>query len=129
MFKKFILRSCLFLSIIYIFSGCVYLVVGGIGALGGYVVSPDTVEGVTTHDLETVWESTIDVVGIMGVIEEQSKEGGILICKINGSRVTVTLTSINKNNVKVTVKARKAFMPKISVAQDVFVKVMSNINE
>ncbi len=30
--------------------GCIYLVVGGIGALGGYVVSPDTVEGVSENE-------------------------------------------------------------------------------
>ena len=41
--KKLLL--VLFLSFTLCTSGCVYLVVGGIGALGGYVVSPDTVEG------------------------------------------------------------------------------------
>ena len=129
MFKKFIIRQLALLSVVFLFSGCVYLIIGGMGALGGYVVSPDTVEGVTNHDMSTVWSATVDVVGIMGIIEDQSKESGILIAKVNGSKVTITLTTINQKNVKINVKARKAFFPKISAAQDVFVKVMSSMNE
>jgi hypothetical protein len=110
-------------------SSCVYLIVGGVGALGGYIVSPDTVEGITNNDLNSVWASVISVTGIMGIVEEQSKEAGILIGRINGCKVTITLTTINQKNVKVSVKARKAFFPKINVAQDVFVKVMTNVEE
>lgn len=110
-------------------NGCVYLVVGGVGALGGYIVSPDTVEGVSNNTIDDVWRSTLDVMGIMGIIEEQSKEAGILIGKVNGCKVTVTITTINQKNVKVSVKARKAFFPKINVAQDVFVKIMTNVEE
>ena len=110
-------------------SGCVYLIVGGMGALGGYVVSPDTVEGITNNDMDSVYDSTVDIISIMGVIQEQTKEGGILIGKVNGCKVTITISSINKNNVKLSVKARKAFFPKISVAQDIFVKIMTHVNE
>ena len=129
MFRKFLVRQFALLSVVYLCSGCVYLIVGGIGALGGYVVSPDTVEGVTNHDLDAVWDNAVDVIGIMGTIEEQSKAGGILIAHVNGCKVTVTISTINKNNVKVNVKARKTFFPKITVAQDVFVKIMSTLNE
>ena len=129
MFKNFFIRQLALLSFVFIFSGCVYLIVGGIGALGGYVVSPDTVEGITNHDLNTAWDSAVDVIGIMGTIEEQSKSGGVLIAHVNGSKVTVTISTINQNNVKVNVKARKTFFPKITVAQDVFVKIMSSLSE
>ena len=118
-----------FLSLIFLFSfsGCVYLIIGGIGALGGYVVSPDTVEGTTDRDMDSVWEAAHDVIGIMGTIEEEHKEGGIIIGLVSNARVTLTLTNPTTSLVKVTVKARKAFIPKISVAQDVYVKVMSQL--
>ena len=38
--------------------GCVYLVVGSVGAIGGYVVSPDTVEGTVERDFQEVWDSS-----------------------------------------------------------------------
>ena len=110
-------------------SGCVYLVVGGIGALGGYVISPDTVEGMTKSDMDSVFDTAHDVLAIMGTINEEHKEGGILIARVNGVKVTVTLSNPTPEMVKVNVKARKAFFPKISVAQDVFVKIMSQLSE
>jgi len=114
-------------TMLFSLNGCVYLIVGGIGALGGYVVSPDTVEGTTGHEMDGVWEAAHDVISIMGTIEEEHKEGGIIIARVNNVKVTLTLTTPTPSLVKVTVKARKAFIPKISVAQDVYVKIMSQL--
>jgi len=105
------------------------LVVGGIGAVGGYIVSPDTVEGTTHNDTVTIWDAAIEVVSIMGLIEEKSEAGGVILAKISGAKVTITLTPVNQTTTKVTVKARKAYLPRISLAQDVFVKIMSRFNE
>ncbi len=126
--QKFLL-TCLCLSLAFTASGCVYLVIGSFGALGGYVVSPDTVEGITSNDKESLWDASINVVSIMGLIEEKQSSAGIIIAKINGAKVTITIMPLNQSNVRLTVKARKAFLPKISIAQDVFVKVMSQVNE
>ena len=110
-------------------AGCVYLVVGGVGALGGYIVSPDTVEGITESNQAQVWDVTKEVVSVMGTVSEELEESGILIGKVSGAKVTVTISPINKSSVKLTIKARKAFLPKINVAQDVFVKIMSRLSQ
>ncbi len=104
-------------------NGCIYLVVGGVGALGGYVVSPDTVEGVLSGDFMEVWDIVLDVVAVMGIIEEQNEAEGIIIAKIQGTKVTITLFNVSSSMVQVSVKARKAFLPRIRVAQDVYVKI------
>ncbi|MCK5082966.1 MAG: hypothetical protein KAR31_08690 [Candidatus Omnitrophica bacterium] len=119
-----ILAPLLFLS-----SGCIYLVVGGIGAVGGYIVSPDTVEGITENDTETVWDSAIEVLSIMGLIEEENEAGGMILASVGRAKITVTIISLSPTTAKVTVKARKAYLPRISLAQDVFVKIMSRVNE
>jgi len=126
--KKF-LNTLLMIPVMFNLSGCVYLVVGGIGALGGYVVSPDTIEGITENDSLTVWDSSIEVISIMGLIQEQQEEIGLIVAKINRAEVTITITAINETTTKVSVKARKAYMPRISMAQEVYVKVMSYLNE
>jgi hypothetical protein len=110
-------------------SGCVYLVVGGIGALGGYVVSPDTVEGVTSQDQTEVWDTASEIISIMGVIQEEQEAGGYIIGRVNGAKVTVTVVPIGTSSSKMRVKARKAFFPKISVAQDVYIKIMESLEE
>ena len=126
--KNIIVRILMF-PIMMSLSGCIYLVVGSIGAVGGYVVSPDTVEGISEHDQSSIWSEAVDVISIMGVITEKLEAGGLIVAKIQGARVTVTITSLSSSATKVTVKARKAFMPKITIAQDVYVKIMNKLNE
>src|SRR5574339_432771 len=82
-----IVKCLVCIPILFNLSGCVYLVVGGIGALGGYIVSPDTVEGITENDAMTVWDSAVEVVSIMGLIQEQQEEGGIIQAKMNKANV------------------------------------------
>ena len=54
--------------------------------------------------------------------------GGVIVAKISGSTVTINISSLNETTVKVSVKARKFYMPRINLAQDIFVKIMSNVN-
>jgi len=115
--------------IMFSLSGCVYLIVGGVGVLGGYIVSPDTVEGITENDADVVFDAASEIIGVMGLIQEQSQETGTILASVSGAEVTVVITPLSDSAVKLSVKARKRFFPKISVAQDVFVKVMSHLNE
>ena len=110
-------------------SGCVYLVIGGLGALGGYVVSPDTVEGYTSLSEEDLWDEAVNVISIMGVISEKKEDSGIILAKVQGAKVTATIQPVGTASVKITIKARKAFFPKIRIAQDIYIKIMSNLQE
>jgi len=106
------------------FCGCIPLIVGTVAGVGGYCISPDTVEGIIPgHDQEMAWDAAVEVISIMGVIKERNDAGGVLIAHVQGSKVTVTVVSLSQTAVKLTVKARKAFFPKIRVAQDVYIKI------
>jgi len=126
---KTIFLHILILPVLLSLSGCIYLVVGGLGAVGGYVVSPDTVEGVTENEREIVWDAAVEITSIMGTIKEQQEDSGIIIAKVGGAKVTISVIALSQSAVKLRVKSRKAFFPKISTAQDVFVKIMSQVNE
>lgn len=124
------IHTAFFVPLLSVFlSGCIYLVVGGVGALGGYIVSPDTVEGVADAELSTVWGTARDVVSIMGIVESETKSGGLINARIHGAQVTVLVTPSGSSTVKVSVKARKHYLPKISLAQDIFVKIMSRLKK
>jgi len=110
-------------------SGCVYLIVGGVGALGGYVISPDTVEGITNNDSMTVWDAANEVIAIMGVVQESHEVRGILEAKVHGVSVSITVSAMGTSSSKLTVRARKYRLPRIATAQDIFVKIMSYLNE
>ncbi len=115
------------LPVLISLSGCVYLVVGSIGALGGYVVSPDTVEGSTLHDGQTVWEQSLEVLEIMGTIREKSEDSQIVLADVNGTRVTVSVIPMGPNQTTLRVKSRKMMFPKISISQNVYVKIMGGL--
>lgn len=130
--KRFKSRRVFFPAVLLFFniifsSGCVYLIIGGLGAVGGYVVSPDTVEGVLGYGDNEIWDSAIEVIGLMGSMEERSDQTGSLIARINGSRVTINIISFSQNSTMLRVKARRSFFPRISVAQDVFIKIVKSL--
>ncbi len=106
-------------------SGCFYLVIGGVGALGGYAISPDTVEGMVGGDTsQDVWQAAVDVISIMGIIQEKNEISGVLIAQVQGVHITVTIVESPADNVKLRVKARKGMMPKIKLAQDIYTKIV-----
>ncbi len=107
-------------------SGCIYLAVGAAGVVGGYVVSPDTVEGSVAHSFEDTWNAAKEITGIMGKIVEENSSQGVLLADINAARVTVTLVSVNGTTTKISIKARKSFMPKVDLAQDVYIKIVNS---
>ena len=123
--KKFVVLAFFCVSAVAM-SGCVYLIVGSIGALGGYVVSPDTVEGTTNHTFAQVWDAASDIIPIMGRPLQESQKEGRMKAIINNSKVTVTIMQYTPDMVKLSVKARKSFFPNITTAQDVYIKIMSN---
>ena len=110
-------------------SGCIYLAVGAVGVVGGYVVSPDTVEGQATKSLQEAYDAAKQITGIMGQIAQESPNNSELIAMISGTKVTVTLIAINVSTTKISVKARKAFMPKIDIAQDVYTKIINSMEK
>ena len=123
-------KSLLGISLLAVcLNGCVYLAIGGVGALGGYIVSPDTVEGLAESGTGQVWDTAVEVVSIMGLVESKNEAGGVIKARISGASVTVMVLEMSSSSVKLSVKARKHYLPKISLAQDVFVKIMSRVNE
>lgn len=108
--------------------GCVMLAVGAAGVVGGYVISPDTVEGSVPRSLDETWEAAKEITGIMGRIVEENASQGVMVAEISAARVTITFTSINATTTKLNVKARKAFMPKIDLAQDVYIKIVNSFD-
>ena len=126
--KKTVLTFCLVFLFVVPLTGCVYFVVGSVGALGGYVVSPDTVEGTLVNkNFNEVWKATVDVVSVMGVIQEQEQFSGIILADVQGTKITINISSTGQTLTNLSVKARKAFLPKIKVAQDIYIKVEKSL--
>ena len=108
-------------------SGCVILVASGVGALGGYAISSDTVQGTIERDYQDVWDAAISVVNIMGKINKQGEKLGQIEAIVNNARVTVSVAQFTPTVVRLTVRARRSFFPSISTAQDVYIKIVTHL--
>jgi hypothetical protein len=125
-----VLFPLLFVSLLAVStSGCVFLAVGAAGVVGGYAVSPDTVQGQVSRSLDETWDASKEIVGIMGQIVQENQQGNQLVSMISGTKVTVTFSAINVSTTKLSVKARKSFVPKVDVAQDVYAKIVNSMQQ
>ena len=123
---SFTFLQVIFLSCFCIFSsGCWFLVIGGAGAVGGYAVTRDTFEGVSSKGQEELLTAAHKVLTIMGTITEERLKDGEIKARVNGNRVTVQVIQINLTTSKLRVKARNALFPRIGVAQEVYTKIMN----
>lgn len=111
---------CLFLT-----SGCVPLIVGGaVGALGGYAISRDTIQGETDIEYERLWDATISIAQIRGTITSEDHRQGYLTAEMGSSKVWIRLIRLTKATTCLKVSARKHHFPNLSLAQNLFVKIM-----
>ena len=126
-------KNIFFLSLLMgttiFFNGCVYLVIGSVGALGGYAISSDTVQGTVEKDIHEVWDAAESVSNIMGRITKQNEDSGRLEILVNNCRVSIGILQFTPKMVKLTVKARRSFFPNIETAQDVYVKIVSYLSK
>ena len=111
-------------------TGCAAIfLAAGAGAVGGYAVSRDTFEGVTSKGQDEIWEAAHRVVAIMGTIEEDNRRSGAIVGRVNGATVTVTLVPVNLTTTKLRIKARKGIFPRIGTAQEVYGKIINQLEE
>jgi len=108
-------------------SGCVPLIIGGIGVLGGYAISRDTVAAEISKDEADIWQAAKDVVSKMGVIKKIDNEIKVLEANIYSSSVVVRIDKLTEETNRLRVKARKFLLPNIGLAQKVFVKIMQKL--
>jgi hypothetical protein len=110
-------------------SGCVFLLIGGAGAVGGYALTRDTFEGVSSKSQEELMASAHKVLSIMGMITDERTKEGIIFGTVNGTHVTVEVIQINLTTSKLRVKSRQMIFPRIGVAQEVYTKIMNQLEQ
>lgn len=110
--------------------GCAPLIIGtvaAVGAVGGYAVSKDTVQGETDRGYSSLWQSAVEVAKIRGTIVNDNPTTGYIELKADSSRVWIRLVRLTRATTRLRVSARKFRLPNLSLAQDIFVKIMEDV--
>lgn len=106
-------------------SGCAPLIIGGaLGAVGGYAVSKDTVQGETDTDYERLWNASITVARIRGTVKSEDYARGYLNFEADSSKVWIKLIRLTKATTRLRISARKYHLPNLSLAQDLYIKII-----
>ena len=110
-------------------SGCIYLGVGAIGAVGGYMVSPDTIEGILHADFEQVWESAHkELARQQAQIVREDHTGGYVSANIGRADVMIQISpSESAKDWKLAVTARKNMFPKVKLAQNIYTNIHESL--
>lgn len=123
---KRVVALCLAVPCVLSFlSGCAPLIVAGaVGAVGGYAVSKDTIQGETDKDFDRLWNSALTVARYRGTIKREESFKGYLEVEAESSKVYIRVIRLTRATTRLRVSARKYHFPNLSLAQDIFVKIM-----
>ena len=120
----------LFIAVLFslVLSGCAAVLVGA-GAAGGYAIGPDYVQGETDKDFSGIYNSALDVAGIMGVIQSKynSPSVGKIRAKVENSSLEISVERLTRHTVRLKVKSRKNLMPNIALAQKVYNNILQRV--
>jgi len=110
-------------------SGCWFLIIGGAGAVGGYAITQDTFEGISSKGQEELVAAAQKVLSVMGTITDNRPKDGEIVAEVYGSHVVVDVIQINLTTSKLRVKARKDLLPSRTIAQQVYTKIMNQLEQ
>lgn len=105
--------------------GCAPLIIGAAaGGLGAYAISKDTIQGETDKSYDTLWNAALTVSRIRGTIKQEDSMRGYIALETEASRVWIRLIRLTHATTRLRVSARKYHLPNMTLAQDIFTKIM-----
>ena len=117
----------LVVSMLFSYTGCAPVLIG-VGAVSGYMLSNDAATGEVTGSYSTLWNACIDRLEAEGVtIMESIESDGLIRGERAKEHIVVKIESLNSNVQRLKVAARKYLIPKPYVAQDIFVKIVKDL--
>jgi len=106
--------------------GCAAVLIGT-GAVAGYSLSKDSIEGFDDHSFDAVWNQAITTMRQRGKVTSQDKGNGKFEGEVNGVTIKGQITRVTPKTVKIKISGRKALLPKVDVAQDIFLSITETL--
>jgi len=108
-------------------SGCIFLLAAGAGAVGGYAITRDTIQGEYDARQDDAYRAAVEVCGMLGTVTAKSPSLGRVEATVNEAQVVVTITRLTQEAIRIKVKARRGIFPRLGIAERVFVKTVSQL--
>jgi hypothetical protein len=109
-------------------AGCAPLILGAaVGAVGGYAVSRDTIQGESDKPYEEIWDSVRTVARIRGAIVQMDAKAGYIRMNVDSSRVDINVERMDTQTTRIKLTARRYGFPNLPLAQDLYVKILEGL--
>ena len=110
--------------------GCAALFIGAAaGGVGMYAASNDAIQGETDIAYETVWNAAARVAKIRGTISKEDSSAGVIELEAESSKIWIRVIRLTAATTRVRVAARKYKLPNVTLAQDMFVKIIDQAKQ
>jgi hypothetical protein len=110
-----------------VLSGCVAVVAGTLGVIGGYAISKDTIQGEYDANYSNAWKSSLEVCSTLGIVTSKDSSKGTIEAQIERAKVKVEISQLTPESIRLKVKARKGVFPRLGTAEKVFVKIVQQL--
>lgn len=124
---KNLLQGFAVLLVLFQLAGCFWLIVGTAGAVGGYAVTRDTIQGEYDVGYSDAWKSAVEVCGLLGIVNTKDSSLGTIQATVDRVKVKVEVTQLTPEATRLKVKARKGIFPRLGTAEKVFVKIVQQL--
>ena len=124
--KNVFLLPVLFAALLSL-SGCIFIIAGTVGAVGGYAVTRDTIQGEYDARFDDAWKSSLETCNTLGYITTKDKTRGTIDATVERAKVRVEITQLTQEAIRVKVKARKGLFPRMGTAEKVFVSIAQKL--
>jgi hypothetical protein len=108
-------------------NGCIFLIASGVGAVGGYAITRDTIQGEYDARYSDAWKSAIHICDMLGTVTSRDSNKGTLEAAVDQAKVKVEIMQLTPESVRIKVKARKGIFPRLGTAERVFVKIVQQL--
>lgn len=124
-------RTCAW-ALVFLFAvnslGCAPLIVAGaVGAVGGYAISKDAIQGEADTDFDGLWNAALGVASLRGNVTIEDYSKGYIELVVDASKVYIKVIRLTRSATRLRVAARKYHFPNLNLAQDIFVKIMEEL--
>lgn len=124
--KNLFLFPVLFVTLLNL-SGCIFIIAGTVGAVGGYAVTRDTIQGEYDARFDDAWKSALETCNTLGYMTIKDKYKGTIEANVERAKVRVEITQLTQEAIRVKVKARKGIFPRMGTAEKVFVSIAQKL--
>lgn len=109
----------------------------GVAMLGGVAILPvavaatfigrDSVEKEFNSGADIVYQVSLEILGKMGKVTKENKAGSAINADVNGAQVSLKIDKKSGNKSKMTISARKYFLPKPEIAAGILYEISEKI--